>query len=190
MLAHCFVYFLSRTFTPPLFSNENKRDENGKFTSDSYLVMSEQEELKKIQLPFVEEVVNYCHGLGFWGFCGVDVLFDSNGLGYLVDINPRVTGSCPALMALSQLKREYGFTVGLFRRSGHICYFGKADELLEKVAQYNKENEGKSRIVIHSYYQPDPENDLTKINIGVYGTDMDHCKEVLNTYAHPPLPKE
>ena len=171
-------------------SNENKRDENGKFTSDSYLIMDDQEELKKLQLPFVEEVVNYCHGLNFWGFCGVDVLFDSNGDGFLVDINPRVTGSCPALMTLSQLKREYKFNVGMFRRSGNICHFAKPEALLASVARYNAENEGKSRIVIHSFFQPNKEEDLTKVNIGVYGTDLEHCRKVLDEYAHPSPPKE
>ena len=80
-----------------LGSNENKKGEDGKFMMfDSILCMDDQEELKRLQLPFVEEVVKYCHSLNFWGFCGIDVLFDSNGDGFLVDINPRVTGSCPA----------------------------------------------------------------------------------------------
>jgi hypothetical protein len=96
---------------------------------------------------YVEEVVQYCHSLGFWGFCGIDVLFDSKKRGHLVDINPRVTGSCPALMTLSLFKKKYGFEFGLFRRSGNINYYGSPDELLEKVTSYNTDNEGKSRIV-------------------------------------------
>lgn len=175
--------------------------------------MEEQEELKKLQLPFVEEVVNYCHGLGFWGFCGVDVLFDSHGLGYLVgklvitapssikafwnslthglslpDINPRVTGSCPALMTLTKLKKEFGFTVGLFRRSGQITYLGTPEDLFQSVNEYNKQNEGKSRIVIHSCFKPDSK-DYTRVNIGVYGTDLEQCKSVLNEYAKASPPK-
>jgi hypothetical protein len=71
-------------------SNENIRTEDGRFSSDSYLILKDQDQLKKMQLPFVEEVVQYCHSLGFWGFCGVDVLFDSKKRGHLVDINPRV----------------------------------------------------------------------------------------------------
>ena len=47
-------------------SNENKRLPDGSFSSDSYLIMEHQEKLKEIQLPFVEEVVKYCHGLGYW----------------------------------------------------------------------------------------------------------------------------
>lgn len=65
-------------------SNENHRDAEGRFSSDSYLLLEHQEKLKDMQLPFVEEVVRYCQALGFWGFCGIDVLFDSKGAGYLV----------------------------------------------------------------------------------------------------------
>jgi hypothetical protein len=165
-------------------SNENHREADGRFSSDSYLLMDHQEKLKEMQLPFVEEVVNYCHSLGFWGFCGVDVLFDSKGCGYLVDINPRVTGSCPALMTLKLLRQQYGFSVGLFRRSGDINYFGTPAELFESVQQYNVTNEGKSRIIVHSLFERKKQG-VVRVNIGVYGNSLLECKQVLNTYAQP-----
>jgi hypothetical protein len=115
---------------------------------------------------------------------GIDVLFDSKGRGYLVDINPRVTGSCPALMTLYLFKKKYGFQVGLFRRSGNITFRGTADELWKQVKAYNDENEGNSRIVIHSMYEAS-EGDYCRINMGVYGNDMDDCKKVLNRFAKP-----
>lgn len=162
-------------------SNENYMLPDGSFSSDSYLHMSDQKKLKEMQLPFVEEVVLYCRSLGFWGFTGVDVLFDSKGRGYLVDINPRVTGSCPALLALTLLEKEYGFQVGLFRRHGDNEFYGSAVELLEQVGTYNKANEGKSRIVIFSMYEA--EDGGTRVNIGVYGNDMEECKTVVNRFA-------
>lgn len=164
-------------------SNENHREADGSFSSDSYLILEHQDKLKELQLPFVEEVVQYCHGLGFFGFCGVDVLFDSKDRGYLVDINPRVTGSCPALMTLKRLSDKYpSFTVGLFRRSGKTCFHGNPAELLEQVAAYNVEHEQKSRVVIHSMFQT-PGSAHTRINIGVYGTNLNECKTVLNSFA-------
>jgi hypothetical protein len=164
-------------------SNENIRNEDGRFSSDSCLFMKDQDQLKEMQLPFVEEVMQYCHSLGFWGFCGVDVLFDSQKRGHLVDINPRVTGSCPALMTLNLFKKRYGFMVGLFRRSGDTTFFGSAADLLQQVTAYNTENEGKSRIVIHGMFEP--KEGRTNVNIGVYGNDMDECKAVLNRFAKP-----
>ena len=166
-------------------SNENHRLADGSFSSDSYLILEHQDKLKEIQLPFVEEVVQYCHGLGFFGFCGIDVLFDSKDRGYLVDINPRITGSCPALMTLKRLQMKYNFTCGIFRRSGpHAKHPGHAADLLREVAQYNQEHEGQSRVVIHSMYQNDLSKPHTRINIGVYGTNLNECKTVLNSFAH------
>jgi hypothetical protein len=198
-------------------SNENVRNVDGRFCSDSRLFMKDQDQLKKMQLPFVEEVVQYCHSLGFWGFCGVDVFYDSQKRGCLVDINPRVSSSCPALMTLNLFQKKYGFTVGIFRSSGDTTFFGSATDLLQQVTVYNTENEGYSRIVIHSMFEPkqgalqqvtthNTENEgksrimirtkseskvgttktgTTKVNIGVYGNDIDECNAVLNLFAKP-----
>lgn len=166
-------------------SNENHRQADGSFSSDSYLILEHQDKLKEIQLPFVEEVVQYCHGLGFFGFCGIDVLFDSKDRGYLVDINPRITGSCPALMTLKRLQMKYNFTCGIFRRSGpNAKHPGHAADLLKDVTKYNEEHEGHSRVVVHSMYQNDLSKPHTRINIGVYGTNLNECKTVLNSFAH------
>jgi ATP-grasp domain len=145
--------------------------------------MADQDQLKRMQAPFVEEVVQYCKSLGYWGFCGVDVLFDSAGRGYLVDINPRLTGTCPALMTLHLLAKKYGFTVGLFRRNGNINFYGSNQELVRQISEQNKEFEGKRKIVLHSFYETDEGN--TRLTIGVYGNDMEECKTVLNQFALP-----
>jgi ATP-grasp domain len=171
-------------------SNENHRSAvDGKFSSDSYLLMKDQAELKRMQLPFVEEVVTYCQSLNFWGFYGIDVLFDSRGQGYLVDINPRVTGSCPALMTLSLLHHEYHYTVGLFRRTGANTYHGSATDLLTQVDAHNATDSSSStRIILHSFLEVRP--GVTKINIGVYGNDLDECERILNDYAKPAKQKK
>lgn len=166
-------------------SNENKRLPDGSFSTDSYLEIKDQKSMKEMQLPFVEEVVQYCESLGFWGFTGIDVLFDSNDMGYMVDINPRVTGSCPALMTLQLFNKKYGFECGLFRRGGNINYYGKMADMMAEVDAYNTANEGKSRIVIHSAFEPKPDVAHTRMNIGVYGNDMEECKTVLNRFAQP-----
>jgi len=172
-------------------SNENHREPDGKFSTDSYLLLEHQESLKEMQLPFVEEVVRYCRAMNFWGFCGIDVLFDSSGAGYLVDINPRVTGSCPALMTLQKLQTVYGFDVGMFRRAGDINYRGSSQKLLQEVSQYNQDHKGKSCVVIHSMYESaakeenDPDSVITQVNLGVYGKSLGECKLVLNHFAKP-----
>lgn len=125
-----------------------------------------------------------CKSLNFWGFLGIDVLFNTAGRGYLVDINPRVTGSSPALITLNILKKTYGFTCGLFRRTGDINFYGPSEQLLEKANAYNVEHEGTSRVVIHSFYEA-IRGTHVRMNIGVYGMDMEECKVVLNDFAVP-----
>lgn len=164
-------------------SNENYRNPDGSFSTDSYLEMKDQKSMKELQMPFVEEVTQYCQSLGFWGFCGIDVLFDSKDNGFLVDINPRVTGSCPALLTLQVFNKKYGYDTALFRRAGHISYHGKMEDMMAEIDAYNAANEGKSRIVIHSGFQLAENN--TRINIGVYGFDMEENKTVLNRFAQP-----
>lgn len=165
-------------------SNENHIDpETGRFSMDSYLIMKDQEHLRSIQLPFVKDIADYCIKLGFFGFCGVDVLFDKDGKGYLVDVNPRVTGSCPSLMVAQLLQEKYGFQVGLFRRNGNITYYGSAEQLYAQVEAYNTEHEGQSKIVI--FASMEVEEGMCKINIGVYGNSLEECKVVLNTFAKP-----
>jgi hypothetical protein len=152
---------------------------------DSYLVSADQDRLREMQLPFVQDVVEYCAALGFWGFCGIDVLFDKSGKGYLVDVNPRVTGSCPSLMVMQLLRDQEGYKFGMFRRNGNITYRGPANRLLEEVDGYNSENVGLGKIVLFGLYEEHPLK--TKINIAVYGRSLDQCRTVLNRFAQSDL---
>jgi hypothetical protein len=92
-------------------------------------------------------------------------------------------------MALSQLKRKHGYQVGLFRRGGNRHYFGTSEQLLKEVSAYNKANEGHGCIIIFSMWEAEDDegNKLgrTEINIGVYGNNLEECKNVLNSFAMP-----
>ena len=87
-------------------------------------------------------------------------------------------------MTMQLFQKQYGFENALFRRSGDINFYGSAAELFEQVQAYNEENDGTSRIVIHSYYEI-TSGTRCRINIGVYGNDMEKNKEVLNRFAVP-----
>jgi hypothetical protein len=160
-------------------SNENYRREDGSWSMDSYLIMKDQEMLKEIKLPYVKDVAEYCLSLGFSGFCGIDVLFDKTGQGYLVDVNPRVTGSCPSLMVAQLFQDKYGFEYGLFRRNGDNCYYGSEAELFAQVEVHNATQA--TKVVVFSCCEIDSQN--TKVNIGVYGDDIEECKKVVNMFA-------
>lgn len=163
-------------------SNENRRRSDGTWSSDSTIEMKEQASLQEMQLPFVKDVAKYFHSLGFWGFCGVDVLFNKEGKGYLVDVNPRCTGSSPAIMVAHRLHARYGFEQCLFRRSAKYAFPGSPDELLEQVDFYNAENVNKSMIVLSAFTEIAP--GCTIVQLGVYGgNSLDDCESVLDRFA-------
>jgi len=164
-------------------SNENVLLPDGSWSTDSTLDMADQAHLRDIQLPYVKDVVAYCRSNGHWGFCGVDVLFDSDGQGYVVDVNPRVTGSSPALMISQLYKDKYGYDFGLFRRNTRFAYRGTVETLLEQTKSYNEANEGRSRIVLFGFHQK--EANKTLVNIGVYGNSREVCQAALDRFAPP-----
>ncbi|KAL7573575.1 hypothetical protein ACA910_008711 [Epithemia clementina (nom. ined.)] len=169
------------------FLQTNDRTGESEWSSDSYIYQHDQDALRELQWPFVQDVVHYCRSLGFWGSCGVDVLVDqTTGQGYLVDVNPRVTGSCPAIMVSHLLRERYGFEYGLFRRSTHHAFPGPAEELLRQVRALNEERRGQCLVVIYSFYPVDETQTL--VNLGVHsGTSMQECETILNMLAPPSI---
>lgn len=163
-------------------SNENLRLPSGEFSSDSVISMSDQDHLREIQLPFVKDVARYFRSHGFWGFCGVDVLFDKSGKGYLVDVNPRLTGSSPAIMVALRLKEKYDFQQCLFRRSSRYAYDGEAKALLREVDEFNRLNEGKIMVVLSAFSEIRPT--CTLVQLGVYGGgSVDECRDVMDRFT-------
>lgn len=148
-------------------SNENLKKPDGSWSSDSIISMASQDELREMQLPFVKDVAAYCESINFWGFMGIDVLFDKSGKGYLVDLNPRVTGSCPTIMLARQLQSRFGFENCIMRRSAKGVYPGSSAELLTKVEAFNESHRGETMVILNSFYQTSPET--TNVNVIVVG---------------------
>ena len=142
---------------------------------------SQQDELQALQLPGACDIADYCLSLGFYGFCGIDVLIDSDGTGHVVDVNPRVSGTCPALMAWKGMRDKMDWYYGLFRRSISHAYPGSAARLLEEVEVHNSTHQGQSRIVLFSIHENSPEQTL--LDIGVYGKSLDECEAHLNHFS-------
>jgi ATP-grasp domain len=170
-------------------SNENVQLPDGKWSSDSTIIMSEQDELRDLQMPFVQDVAQYCLSLGFWGFCGIDVLFDTAGVGYVVDVNPRVTGSCPSIMVAQRLHATQGYEYCLFRRKSKFPFRGSRTELFDQVDAYNAQQAGRNMIVLASVCElEDPHTGLVKtlVNIGAYSTvSIQECQDILDTFTTP-----
>jgi len=161
-------------------SSENLILPDGKWSSDSTIVVDEQKELQELMAPFVIDVAKFCYSKGFWGFAGIDVLFDEDN-GYLVDLNPRVTGTMPALMVSKHMKETYGFTIGKFRKSSKYHFPGPSEELFQKVDRFNKENFGQSRIVVFSMYEETEKT--TMVNMAVYSNSHQLSESILDTFS-------
>lgn len=164
-------------------SSENLQDDKGNWSSDATIrCMQEQDELRDLMAPYVQDVAQYCLSRGYWGACGIDILMDPTGQGFVVDVNPRVTGSCPALMAFQKLyKADSNYSLGTFRRSGDHAFPGPASELLRQVDEFNAAHEGEMRVVVFSFCER--ASDDTELNIGVFGSCQSKCAEVLNHFA-------
>ena len=67
--------------------------------------MSRQVEYERLVRATTEPVSAALHARGFFGVFGVDVLVDSSGRQYVVDINPRVLGSTPLVFTQSGLEK-------------------------------------------------------------------------------------
>jgi hypothetical protein len=166
------------------------------WSQDSIINMQEQEDLRELLLVYARTVADYCGALGFWGFCGMDVLIQAGtGKVYIVDLNPRITGTCPALMVATLFQRQYGYRVGIFRWAANYAFCGSAKELMQQVEEYNHNNNHvkggggrrrQGRIVVASLYEESPVKTL--VNMGVYGNDLEECQRVLNHFAKPVAP--
>ena len=161
-------------------SSENLLLPNGTWSSDSTIEMCRQQELKDIMAPFTVDVVEYCLSRGFWGFAGIDVLIGPDGTGYVVDVNPRVTGTMPALMVAQQIHNELGLNVGKFRKSSKYAFAGLAEELLCLVDEFNSIHHGHCIIVVFSLFEVSIEQ--TQCNMAVFGESHMDCEAVLDRF--------
>jgi hypothetical protein len=168
-------------------TSEHLKTPDDTWCQDSILKMQEQDDLRDLLLVYARTVADYCRALGFWGFCGIDVLIQAgSGKVYIVDLMPRTTGTCPALMVATLFQRQYGYHVGIFRWASNYAFPGSAKELIQQVEECNVKGRRQGRIVVASLYEASPAKTL--VNIGVYGNDLEECRRVLNHFAKPVAP--
>jgi hypothetical protein len=108
---------------------------------------------------------------------------DGKGKRHAVDVNPRVTGSAPAIFIAQLVYEKYGFEYCLFRRTSKSTFPGTANDLLQTVQQYNDTHSGHSLVVLVSFCQIAP--DRTIVNIAAFGrrTSPEELEAVINEIA-------
>ena len=95
--------------TEQLFDS-NKKWCGGTFSADL------QSELFEDLCTMIEPAGHHLHNCGYFGLVGIDILRDGSNQLFLVDVNPRLTGISPFLMA-SRMFAQEGLTEGIYQAS-------------------------------------------------------------------------
>ena len=120
---------------------EQAFNDQGKWCGGSYSADSQIQQFDQF-CKMIEPVGRYLHSVGYFGVVGIDILCDRFGQQFLVDVNPRLTGISPFLMA-SRMFAQDGLRHGVYRAS---CSFpGSMSELFETV-----ENQKDVRVTVLS----------------------------------------
>lgn len=124
----------------------------------------------------VEPVGRYLHHAGYFGLVGIDVLRDNSSRHFLVDVNPRLTGISPFLMA-SRIFARQGLSEGIYQASAR--FKGTMNELIS-VAEGTTE----ARVVVLSAFE-EPGSASTVCHVSASSNSQQHCYEILNRIAEP-----
>lgn len=128
-------------FTEQQF-DANRRWCGGTFSSDR------QDAFLEPAAEIILGTGHYLHSAGYFGVVGIDILRDELGECFLVDVNPRLTGISPFLMA-SRIFAAEGLTEGVYQAS---CRFnGTMQELIAAAEAF----ETARVIVLAAFEEPD-----------------------------------
>lgn len=158
--------FVCMGFTNQLF-NENKRWVGGRFS------LGIQDELYSKFMPIVKSVAKHLSQNGYFGVVGVDILQNKNDEFFLVDINPRLTGITPFLIA-SRLLIHRGYEEGLYAAS--ILFKGDLKALIRKAESIEK-----SKVFVLSAYE-DKQSNITKCHLSIHSESQEECSNILNSF--------
>lgn len=94
----------------------------------------------------IEPVGEHLHRRGYFGLVGIDILRDSANRYFLVDVNPRLTGISPFLMASRIFARREGLSEGIYQAN---CHFQGSFEQLIDAAEQTRD----ARIIVLSAFE-------------------------------------
>lgn len=110
---------------------EQHFNENNRWSGGSYDARLQQDLFEPMK-PFVQAIADYLHANQYFGVVGFDVLKTGSGGFFLVDLNPRLTGITPFLMASRIFNSELRHGSGVYQAS---CKFdGGLEQLLATAA--------------------------------------------------------
>ncbi len=155
---------------------EQHFNENNKWCGGTY---SENLQTSLIE-PFkliVTATAAHLHSRGGFGVIGIDILRDRDGSCFLVDVNPRLTGITPFLMASRIFKKEHAYTEGVYQAS--FRFSGSLEDLIKQANAYED-----CRVLVLSAFVESPDDNPTTIcHISVSSKFRTRNLEVLDQLA-------
>ena len=98
-------------------------EESGKWCGGTYSIGSQLPLMDRFH-PIIVSVAKYLADQGYFGVVGIDILVDGQGESFLVDVNPRLTGITPFLMA--SRKFADGLDLGEGQYRARPCHSGRS----------------------------------------------------------------
>lgn len=145
--------------------NSNLKWSGGSFSAEL------QDQLYKAAGGIIEATGQHLHKAGYVGLVGIDILKDSDGHHYLVDVNPRLTGISPFLM-MSRIFAEQGLGYGIYRASVRVK--GSLQQLIETAeATHN------GRVVVLSAFE-EQSGDFTICHLSANAESLQMCDDLLD----------
>lgn len=156
---------------------EQHFDSNKKWCGGTFSAELQQQLLPEL-CKMIEPAGKYLYECGYVGVVGIDILQDGSNNMFLVDVNPRLTGITPFLMASRIFARE-GLNEGIYQAS---CRFkGSFSQLVSEADSIKN-----ARVLVHSAFESDRDGDITTIcHLSVTTESQDRNQQVLQKILQP-----
>ena len=149
---------------------EQHFDETGRWCGGTFSAASQTESMERFS-KIISPVAKYLGSNGYFGVVGIDILQDKNDQLFLVDVNPRLTGITPFLMASRVFSSDANLTEGIYKASCLVPV--QLDQLLERVESFRD-----AKVVVLSAYD-DQAAEQTICHLSATSSSQEHCSEIL-----------
>lgn len=170
-------FFLRADGTPCwLGFTEQKFDEQGRW-SGGWFSGSQQGEVAQQCRDTIIATADHLHQQGYFGVVGIDLLKNQRDEWFLVDVNPRLTGITPFLVASLRFQAR-GIDSGIYRAS--CLYPGSLAKLLKHVQEFSD-----AKVAVLSAYD-DQDNGTTTCHLSVSAADHPTCQRIFDQLLKSP----